>query len=351
MHNLPGYSVYLAEYRKGRMPSAENTAGGAPVFLSLHIREEYSDTYEREMEELCAELNRLRFRIIADIEKETPARFHTESVLQLKEKLHLYGVRIDFGFSAEEIATLSAEMPVVLNASSVSSEEAGMILSRSAFPVTAMHNFYPRPETGLDEAYLLESTARLKKLGLETAAFIPGDLGKRGPIHEGLPTLEAHRTLPPSAGFIDLLERFQIDSVFIGDPEISKEEVGRMQVFAKTDVIEIPCWLRDGYENYYDRIFTCRIDSPSWLIRAEESRAYAGISGRTEKADQVMEERDRGSITLDNEKYLRYCGELQLIRGKLPADERVNVIGHVKEAYLPLLDLIGRGRKFILKHE
>lgn len=350
MHNLPGYSVYLAEYRKGRMPSAEVIAGGAPVFLSLHIREEYSDSYEQEMEELCAALNDRGLRIIADIEKETPSRFHVSSVLQLKEKLHLYGVRLDFGFAVQEIAALAEQMPVVLNASSVNPEDASLILSHSAYPVTAMHNFYPRPETGLDEAYLHETTANLKALGLKTAAFIPGDLAKRGPIYEGLPTLEAHRTLPPSVGYIDLLGRFQIDSVFVGDPEISGKEVSRMQAYAKKDIIELPCMLREGYEDYYDQAFTCRIDSPSWLIRAEESRAYAGSSGRKEPA-RLPEERIRGSITLDNEKYLRYCGELQLMRKDLSADERVNVIGHVKQEYHSLLDLIGRGKKFILKHE
>ena len=98
-------------------------------------------------------------------------------------------------------------------------------------------------------------------------------------------------------------------------------------------------------------MFTCRIDSPSWLVRAVESRAYAGASGRVEPAHETVERRVRGSITLDNEKYLRYCGELQLIRKDLPADERVNVIGHVEKEYLDLLDLIERGHRFMLKRE
>ncbi|MGN1388183.1 MAG: MupG family TIM beta-alpha barrel fold protein [Bulleidia sp.] len=351
MHNLPGYSVYLAEYRKGRMPSAADAAGGAPVFLSLHIREEYSDTYEQEMEELCTRLNGYGAKIIADIERETPSRFHTDSVLHLKEKLHLYGVRLDCGFSKAETAELSAQMPIVLNASSVTAEDASFILSHSRYPVTGMHNFYPRPETGLDEDYLRSTTGNLNALGLQTAAFIPGDLAKRGPIHEGLPTLEAHRVLPPSVSYIDLLERFHIDTVFIGDPEVSSAEVSRMRAFAEQEIIELPCILKDGYQDYFDRIFTCRIDSPCWLIRAEESRAYAGVSGRKEPADSISEKRIRGSVTMDNEKYLRYCGEVQLIRKDLHADPRVNVIGHVKEEYLGLLDLIERGKKFILKHE
>ena len=351
MHNLPGYSVYLAEYRKGRIPSAESSAGGAPVFLSLHIREEYSDTYASEMEELCRRLNDLGMKILADIERETPSRFGVASVAALKDKLHLYGVRLDCGFMREEIAKLAEEMPVAINASTVDAEDAKVILSHAAFPVVAMHNFYPRPETGLDEEYLKDSTSSLHSLGLETAAFIPGDMTRRGPIHEGLPTLEAHRFLPPSVGYIDLLERFGIDTVFVGDPEVSEKEVARMKRFAQEDVIEIPCLLKEGYEDYYDRVFTCRIDSPSWLVRGVESRAYAGTSGRTVPADESAAERKRGSITLDNEKYLRYCGELQLIRKDLPADARVNVAGQVQKEYLNLLDRIGRGRRFVLKRE
>ncbi|WP_102341567.1 MupG family TIM beta-alpha barrel fold protein [Galactobacillus timonensis] len=350
MHNLPGYSVYLAEYRNGRIPSAECSAGGAPVFLSLHIREEYSDTYEQEMVELCRRLNDAGMKIVADIEKDTPGRFHTSSVLQLKEKLHLYGVRIDFGFSAQEIAEAAGAMPVIVNASTLQADEARIILARAEYPVVAMHNFYPRPETGLDEEYLKESTAALKALGLQTAAFVPGDLIRRGPLYEGLPTLEAHRNLPPSVGYIDLLDRFGIDTVFVGDPGVSEAEVERMRTFAMEDIIEVPCQLNSGYEDYYDRVFTCRIDSPSWLVRAEESRTYAGVSGRKEAPDPDVRKRVRGSITMDNEKYLRYCGEVQLMRKDLPADPKVNVIGHVQQDYIVQLDRIGRGKKFVLKH-
>ena len=37
-----------------------------------------------------------------------------------------------------------------------------------------------------------------------------------------------------------------------------------------------------------------------------------------------------------------------LIRSDLPADDRVNVIGHVPENALLLADLVGRGSKFTL---
>ena len=55
-----------------------------------------------------------------------------------------------------------------------------------------------------------------------------------------------------------------------------------------------------------------------------------------------------GSLTIDNIRYGRYSGEIMLVRSDLPADDRVNVIGHVPENALILLNHIQRGGKFTL---
>jgi len=70
--------------------------------------------------------------------------------------------------------------------------------------------------------------------GFKLLAFIPGDADKRGPIYEGLPTLESHRYMAPCAAFISLLS-YDIDGVFIGDGIISqfqalKEQQGPLQL-------------------------------------------------------------------------------------------------------------------------
>jgi hypothetical protein len=50
-------------------------------------------------------------------------------------------------------------------------------------------------------------------------------------------------------------------------------------------------------------------------------------------------------ITMDNDGYGRYRGEIQICRRDLEADERVNVIGHVSSEDLPLLNLAMPGQK------
>ena len=76
------------------------------------------------------------------------------------------------------------------------------------------------------------------------------------------------------------------------------------------------------------------------------SREY-GLIGTRPVTPQNTVERPIGSITIDNEKYGRYKGEIQITKRNLKADEKVNVIGQViKEEDRPLLQYINGGMKF-----
>ena len=111
----------------------------------------------------------------------------------------------------------------------------------------------------------------------------------------------------------------------------------------------MPVRLTADWEGLYGKVFTCRPDSPRWLVRFQESRAYAK-AGPPVQPDRC-EERRRGSITMDNCLYGRYSGEVQLIRQDLPADEKVNVIGHIQPGYELLMDCIRRGSRFCMIKE
>ena len=266
-------------------------------------------------------------------------------LIWLAKRLHVWALRVDYGFTPEETAALAARMPVAVNASTVTPEEARYIASSGPL-VMAMHNFYPRPETGLDAAFLLERTRALQGAGLKALAFIPGDQALRGPVHEGLPTLEAHRGQLPSACFADMVLRFGMDGVFVGDPGLSETERARIRRFQQEGVLSVPVLLEPGGEDLYDRVFTCRPDGPAGLVRFAESREYSCAGVPTPPGD--CRPRVRGSVTVDNDRYGRYAGELQLCRADYPADERVNVIGRVPEQGLLLADSIPRGGRFAL---
>ena len=340
-----GYSLYLSTFAAQCLALRGQAGTGAPVFLSLHISEEFDDSFCRRAEEACHALADMGFRIIADVSVKTVAQFGCTDLTELAEKLRIWALRIDYGFSREEIEAMAKKMPIVLNASTTTEEDARAIAAKGK-QVMAMHNFYPRPETGLEEDYLRETTAMLQRAGLKVLAFIPGDAQKRGPVFEGLPTLEDHRNILPSAAFVDLVQNYGISDIFVGDPGISQKEIDRITRFCRDGILSIPCEIHDRWSHLYDQVFTCRPDSPRKLVRFQESRVYS-CQGQTVEAENCVE-RTVGTLTVDNLRYGRYSGEIMLIRSDLPADHRVNVIGQVPENARLLLRLIGRGAKFTL---
>lgn len=340
-----GFSLYLSTFAD-QWPTLVGWAGtGAPVFLSLHISEEFNETYCRRAEDVCRTLASHGFRIIADVSRKTLRQFGCGDLVELARQLQLWALRIDYGFDRNEIMAMAEKMPIILNASTVTAEEARAIGARGR-EVFAMHNFYPRPETGLDEEYLLETTKALQAAGLKVLAFIPGDEQRRGPVFEGLPTLEAHRNVLPSAAFADLAVRFGMDGIFAADPGLSEKEQSRIRRFCRENVISIPTVLDPDYEDLYDREFTCRVDSPRRLIRFLESREYSCKGAAVSPKNCVK--RTQGTVTIDNESYGRYTGEIQLIRSDLKEDSRVNVIGRVCENAWLLMDCVRGGGKFTL---
>lgn len=169
---------------------------------------------------------------------------------------------------------------------------------------------------------------------------------KRGPIGQGLPTLERHRDQLPSACFADLALRFHMDGIFLGDPGISQVEQERIRRFCDTAPSPFPpFWNLNIKICMGARLRPGPTPPPPWsaLPNPEPTPAPAGRWSRPVPAPGPG-----GVITMDNREYGRYSGEIQLIRASLPADPRVNVIGRLPELSLLLADCIQRGSPFIL---
>ena len=342
-----GFSIYLNRDLTAddyNYILAMRNAGLTTIFTSLHIPEDDPKVILKRLAELTKWSKNLETAVIADVSESGMARLGLalENEEQI-ESLGLTGLRIDDGVSPATVAKLSQKMPVALNASTINEDDVTALREHGANfeNLQAWHNFYPRPETGLDSNWLKEKNDWLHHMNLETMAFVAGDAVLRGPIHAGLPTLEKQRGENPLAAMLEL-KRLACDHVFIGDASLSAQMI-------------------DSFKNYIkQQIITLRIDknlpelfNSEWHNRPDVARDVVRLTeGRSRQLFDVApqgnpEARSRGTITCDNTKYLRYRGELQITKRDLPADEKINVLGHVVAEDLPLLNQIGAGQSII----
>ena len=349
MYKPLNFSAFLSNFQelKPFLPAAEEyqKIGGTPyIFTSLHIAEENKGDYAVQVKKMCSQIRAMGYRLIADVSKKTLEYLQNEDMIAIAKEYGISILRPDFGFSGEELAQMAREIPICVNATILKEEEIAAILAAGG-EVYAMHNYYPRPETGLDDAFFRQRNEWLAAKGIPVMTFIAGDVFRRAPIFEGLPTLEKHRNLSPYVAYLDLVLSFGLEHIYVGDGVVSRPEWEKIEMFRQTGELVIPVQaLAEQYENaLFGRSYTVRTDSPRWIKRLQESREFAATGQAMEPATPLP--RKAGSITMDNVKYSRYSGEMQIVVEDLPADERVNVIAKIPEKYLAILPLIKNEKK------
>ncbi|PEP82000.1 cell surface protein [Bacillus toyonensis] len=347
-----GVSIYLskgqADKQKEWLKIAKEN-GFSSIFTSLHIPEDDPDTYKELIQTLGKQALENEMELMVDISPKSLNHLGiTYENVEVLLGFGITGLRMDYGIAPKEIARVSHKMKVALNASTITESFWEELLAENirVENVEAWHNFYPRPETGLARSFLQKQNQYLHACGIKTMAFIPGDEDKRGPLYEGLPTLEKHRNMRPLEAFLELVQDCDVDKVLIGDISASLESV---QEIASASRGIIP--LR--YESFInenevlkvvEQVHTNRLDPARDVMRSVESREGNKVILQPMQAIA----RKKGSITIDNELYGRYAGEMQVVINDLPTDEKVNVVGMVVEEDVPLLPYIGAGKKFQL---
>lgn len=341
---MKGLSIYLNEPitdETNEWLQRMRTVGFTSLFTSLHIPEDDSSLYVERLQALGRVAKTLGYELVADI---APASLATlgktwETAATLTD-WGVTGLRLDYGISPQQIATLSNQMMVALNASTLTADELtemkahGLQLERTE----AWHNFYPRPETGLDRTWFDEKNAWLQAQGLRVQAFIPGDGTLRGPLFETLSTLEDHRGVAPFASYLDLIAT--VDRILVGDPRLTEATIRQFE--AEQDGVIVLRAFANGRQEQRDTE-TNRFDPARDVIRSVESRMSPSTIDLT---PQDPSARPLGTITIDNERYGRYAGEVQITKCDLSADERINVLGRVIAEDRPLIALLGPGSKF-----
>ncbi|WP_029269333.1 DUF871 domain-containing protein [Virgibacillus alimentarius] len=346
-----GISVYLGNKEIADQKSyirKMNDCGFRCIFTSLHIPEEDNSKYKDQLKELGHLATQLDMELMADISPDSLNLLGMNwSNADKLLRWGLTGIRVDYGIPEPVIIELSQKMKVALNASTITEEaltrmKANGLVTAS---VEAWHNFYPRPETGLDLDDFIEKNRWLKEKGITIMTFIPGDEELRGPLYQTLPTIEDHRKQSPFASYMEMKMVGRVDKILIGDVAISSSTLDQFTSYNKNNEILLKA---EPDENSAEEILqkipvlhTNRPDGARDCFRSVESRQYPH---KNISPSNCME-RPIGTITIDNKKYLRYQGEIQITKRDLPADEKVNVVGRVVSKDRPLLKWIRDNQK------
>lgn len=328
-----GTSVYLSSFNYEELEKYARQ-GIKDVFTSLHIPEE--EINSEQIQKLISTAQRHEMNLIVDVSPQTLKILEIESVVELVN-YGIKSIRLDYGFDdLNYIKTLTEQFTIVLNASIINADYIKKLVNNGIQinKIKALHNFYPKINSGLDMKNFVVKNRELKNMGIEVYAFVAGDLEYRLPTFDGLVTLEKHRGISSYVAGIELLTMCYVDGVFIGDGRISEKNLKKLIAFDKDrSTVEIRTILDDKYVNMYDKEYKKRKDSNSRVIRL--------LTRAEEDVPQYnCLKRYRGAISVTNNNYGRYKNEIELCNTDLGFDNRFNVMGYLYQEDYEILEML-----------
>lgn len=310
------------------------------IFSSAHINEAETATNDLKA---CIDLaNSLNMKLILDISKPAFEKINDIS--------GLYALRLDYGFTDDDIVKLSQEAKcfIELNASTITNEKFENLIAKglNLENIRVSFNYYPKLHTGHTIEFCKERIEYFHKHHLSVGAFLPSKNQFRPPMYQGLPTVEKHRKEDINLA-IEELKAIDTDEIIFGDAYASDFE---LQMLTKHNNLDIALTL-NVLGNLPDEVYD--ILKTSWIRRIDYNNELIRLTSKTNiKGLKPFNNFDRKkwSLTIDNELFLRYQGEVNIVINDLEKDERVNVIGELCMSDI-VLDKIKQGKNvtFMLK--
>lgn len=148
------------------------------VFTSAHITE--ANFNIKQLQELIDEVDQLGMKLSLDISK----RVYDNIILPP----NLYALRLDYGFSYDEIIKLSHEKKykIEINASTFSKKTILELIEKGLNPkqIRASFNYYPKLHTGHTIEFCEKTIEFYHHLGIMVSGFIPSHYSFRPPMYE-----------------------------------------------------------------------------------------------------------------------------------------------------------------------
>lgn len=268
------------------------------------------------------------------------------------------GIRLDMGFTGKEEAEMTRNnlgLKIEINMSNDDHYLARIFdYNPNRNQLVGCHNFFPQAFTGLSTDYFIHCSTRFLERNLHTAAFVTSQVGEVGPwpLHEGLCTLEAHRHLPIESQVTHLKFLNVVDDIIIGNAYASEDELKKMSEAFYSEGLTLSIDKAAGVTDLETEIIeqtahTYRGDRSEYMIRSSMPRFtyYTTAIPKKETSSPIK----IGDVLILNETYGQYKGEVQIALKDRPEDDRVNVVGHICQEDMILIDAVQPYTKFSLR--
>ena len=299
------------------------------------------------------------FEIIVDV---SPRVFENLGIsykdLSFFREIGADGLRLDMGFtgSEESLMTFNPEgLKIEINMSNNTRYiDTIMDYMPNKENLIACHNFYPHNYSGLNFDHFMRCTENFTKYGLRTAAFITSQNENTfgpWPVTDGLPTLELHRNLPMDVQAKHFIALGNINDIIISNCYPTEEELEAIGSMRK-DMVTFDVVLNENTPEIerkilFEEMHFNRGDVSDNFLRSTQSRVkYKGHNFTLFNAPEIIK---RGDVIIESSEYGHYAGEVQIALSDMVNSGKSNVVGHIREEEIFILDYIKPWQKFSFK--
>lgn len=321
------------------------------VFTSLQLPESDKEQLLREFPIMVKKAHSLGMFVDADIGERSAKLFgiglHDFDAFN---DLGIDIVRLDNGYTSEKLVEASHNkygLIAEINAAHVSDEQLSRLveLGINKEKIHFCHNYYPMRYTGFSFDDAKTANDIIHKYGFRVGGFIASWTHHRMGCGFGLPTIENHRYMKP---FISIQDGYLAgyDDMFFGD---DFADVSELKLLVETDPSVVKLHMEPLVDDeiidwIFDRELLQTQCGLEMMVRSNfDKSTYPGYVDGFKSAP-----RKRGDVTVCKSPYLRYKGEIQIVRKDMPEDPDIATIGRIAEDDIMLLDTYRSSKPFML---
>lgn len=246
--------------------------------------------------------------------------------------------------------------------------------------LSVSHNFYPQKYTGESKKEFMRINQIWKDCNVKVAAFISSNTKQAHgpwPVYDGLPTVEDHRNRSVDYQVRDILAMGHVETIYFGNAFASEEEFKEAnEVIMEYNIVEerteFESLMSALLPNIGEKRIALKIDlenevndtekeilfnfkkhgdlgnSNDYMLRSRVARMFYGKKSIPHRLVSKAFF-TRGDVMIVNDNLKHYRGEIQICLKDMENDGQRNLVGHLNEDEMQLVEHIYPGVYFSFK--